>query len=89
MSSAARRWPHRETPANAPEIGEAPGEFESFVADVAGELEAFAARLNAVHPPSPPPTGAGTDVLDPWFLDPERFEWEWVSFDERVIEEPR
>ena len=27
--------------------------------------------------------------LDPFFLDGDRFDWEWVSLEERLIEEPR
>jgi hypothetical protein len=86
MSFAARKRLDREPEAEAPEA--AAGEFESFVAEVAGEMEAFAARMDASIAP-PAALDATTDALDPWFLDRERFEWEWVSFDERVIEEPR
>ena len=64
------------------------------------ELERLAASYRLPATSHPLPAGSWQLVagspqpeapieLDPWFLDGDRFDWEWVSLEERLIEEQR
>lgn len=84
MRELARRL---ATPAPDPALVLDPdrlGELERLASDFqqpgAGELpEARSGKREAPAPVE----------LDPWFLDRSRFEWEWASLDERIVEERR
>ena len=53
------------------------------------ELEALAAVAPASAIVTGPAERDPEEPLDAWFLDRARFAWDWVSLDERVIEEQR
>jgi hypothetical protein len=54
------------------------------------ELEALAALATPGGGDAPARPAAGEEASpDPWFLSRARFAWDWVSLDERIIEEQR
>ena len=53
------------------------------------EVEALAAATPASAILSQPAAAETEEALDPWFLDRGRFAWDWVSLDERLVEEQR
>jgi hypothetical protein len=53
------------------------------------ELEALAAASSRPAPAAPRPPANPAERIDPWFLNRARFAWDWVSLEERIIEEQR